>query len=75
MLQYLWIGLGGFIGANARYLLQQWAANRWGTDFPYGTLLANHIKRLPVVDAEGRLVGLVGRGGVLQVLGREIEKN
>ena len=41
MLQYLWIGLGGFIGANARYLLQQWAANRWGADFPYGTLLAN----------------------------------
>ena len=41
MLQYLWIGLGGFIGANARYLLQQWAAGRWGADFPYGTLLAN----------------------------------
>jgi CrcB protein len=34
--QYLWIGLGGFAGANARYLLQQ-----WGADFPYGTLLAN----------------------------------
>lgn len=41
MLQYLWIGLGGFIGANARYLLQQWATNQWGSDFPYGTLLAN----------------------------------
>lgn len=41
MLQYLWIGLGGFVGANARYLLQQWAANHWGADFPYGTLLAN----------------------------------
>jgi fluoride exporter len=41
MLQYLWIGLGGFIGANTRYLLQQWAANRWGADFPYGTLLIN----------------------------------
>lgn len=41
MLQYLWIGLGGFLGANARYLLQAWAASRWGPDFPYGTLLAN----------------------------------
>jgi CrcB protein len=41
VLQYLWIGLGGFIGANARYLLQQWAAQQWGADFPYGTLLAN----------------------------------
>lgn len=41
MLQYLWIGLGGFLGANARYLVQVWAASRWGADFPYGTLLAN----------------------------------
>lgn len=41
MLQYLWIGLGGFFGANARYLLQRWAAARWGADFPYGTMLAN----------------------------------
>lgn len=41
MLQYLWIGLGGFLGANARFLLQAWAASRWGLDFPYGTLLAN----------------------------------
>ena len=39
--QYLWIGLGGFLGANARYLVQVWAASRWGADFPYGTLLAN----------------------------------
>ncbi len=40
-MQYLWIGLGGFIGANARYLLQVWAANWWGANFPYGTMLAN----------------------------------
>lgn len=40
-MQYLWIGLGGFLGANARFLVQAWAANRWGADFPYGTLLAN----------------------------------
>ena len=40
-MQYLWIGLGGFLGANARYLVQQWAAQWWGADFPYGTLLVN----------------------------------
>ena len=40
-MQYLWIGLGGFLGANARYLVQLWAANHWGADFPYGTMLAN----------------------------------
>jgi CBS domain-containing protein len=36
-------------------------------------LLAHQIKRLPVVDEAGRLVGMVGRGGVLQVLGRGLE--
>ena len=40
-MQFLWIGLGGFLGANARYLVTLWAAGRWGTDFPYGTLIAN----------------------------------
>jgi CrcB protein len=41
MLTYLWIGLGGFFGANARYMVQVWAAQRWGSTFPYGTMLAN----------------------------------
>ncbi len=41
MLQYMWIGLGGFFGANARFITQQWAAARWGSGFPYGTMLAN----------------------------------
>jgi CBS-domain-containing membrane protein len=36
-------------------------------------LLEHHIKRLPVVDEAGRLVGLLGRGGVLQILGRELK--
>jgi CBS domain-containing protein len=35
-------------------------------------LLAHKIKRLPVVDGEGRLVGLVGRGGILEALSREV---
>jgi CrcB protein len=37
----LWIGLGGFLGANLRYLVQAWSADRWGSAFPYGTLLVN----------------------------------
>jgi CBS domain-containing protein len=36
-------------------------------------LLSHRIKRLPVVDAENRLVGLVGRGGVLQVFSRKLD--
>lgn len=35
------IGLGGILGANARYLVAIWAAQRWGADFPYGTLIIN----------------------------------
>jgi CrcB protein len=39
--QYLVIGLGGFLGANARYLLNLWVAGRIGLTFPWGTLLIN----------------------------------
>lgn len=39
--RYLVIGLGGFLGANARYLLGTWVAARYGTSFPYGTLVIN----------------------------------
>jgi CrcB protein len=35
------IGIGGFAGANLRYLVQGWAAERWGSSFPLGTLIAN----------------------------------
>ena len=35
------IGIGAFLGANARYLLGTWAAQKWGAAFPYGTLVIN----------------------------------
>jgi fluoride exporter len=41
MENYLIIGLGAFMGANARYLLGLWAAQKWGVGFPYGTLFIN----------------------------------
>ncbi len=37
----IWISLGAIVGANARYFLGTWAADRWGSSFPYGTLLIN----------------------------------
>ena len=40
-MQYLLIGLGGFLGANARFLVLSWAARLLGTNFPYGTFIAN----------------------------------
>jgi CrcB protein len=38
---YLLIGIGGFLGANARYLIGTWFAERYGPVFPYGTLVIN----------------------------------
>lgn len=35
------IGLGGILGANARYLVAQWIGERYGPSFPYGTLVIN----------------------------------
>ena len=37
----LWISLGAVLGANLRYWLGAWIAQRWGTQFPYATLLIN----------------------------------
>ncbi len=38
---YLVIGIGGILGANARYWVTGWAAQRFGTVFPYGTFMIN----------------------------------
>ena len=37
------IAVGAAIGANLRYSLSIWAAQRWGASFPYGTLIVNVI--------------------------------
>ncbi len=37
----IWISVGAVLGANARYLLGVWAAEKWGAAFPYGTLIIN----------------------------------
>ncbi|MGI8553260.1 MAG: fluoride efflux transporter CrcB [Dehalococcoidia bacterium] len=38
---YLLVGLGGFLGANLRFWLATRVAARFGTAFPYGTLIIN----------------------------------
>ena len=38
---YLIIGIGGFLGANTRYLLGGWIMARYGTSFPYVTMVIN----------------------------------
>lgn len=43
MTKVLIVAIGGSIGAAARYILSTWAAERFGSDFPYGTLIVNMI--------------------------------
>lgn len=41
MNRFLLISIGAVLGANARYLVGLWAAQRFGVNFPYGTLIVN----------------------------------
>lgn len=43
MLKIVLVAIGGGIGATSRYLVSNWAAQRFGADFPYGTLLVNVV--------------------------------
>ena len=38
---YLWVSLGGVLGASMRYALSRYAAKILSPNFPYGTLLIN----------------------------------
>lgn len=38
---YFLISLGAMLGANLRYWIGSWVADRLGTFFPYGTLIIN----------------------------------
>jgi len=41
MERFIWICLAGAAGTGTRYLVALWAAQRFGTTFPYGTLVVN----------------------------------
>jgi fluoride exporter len=40
---YLWVSLGGVVGASLRYAMSRFAAKVLSTNFPYGTLMINVI--------------------------------
>ena len=40
-MNYLIIGVGGFVGAISRYMLAVWIGERWGRSFPLGTFVIN----------------------------------
>ena len=39
--QYVAVALGAMLGANLRFLVNTWVAERLAPDFPYGTFLVN----------------------------------
>jgi len=41
LIDSLWVGLGGFLGANARYWVGGWVAAKFGTAMPWATLTVN----------------------------------
>ncbi|MGH9159147.1 MAG: fluoride efflux transporter CrcB [Vicinamibacteraceae bacterium] len=41
MERFLWICLAGAAGTGTRYVIALWAAQRFGSSFPYGTLIVN----------------------------------
>ena len=43
MAQLLWVGMGGFVGAIARYGVSLWIFRRFQGGFPYATLLVNVV--------------------------------
>jgi CrcB protein len=57
--EYLWVGLGGFAGANARYILGRWIVGRFGDAFPAGTMLINVTGSLLIGFLLAALVGKV----------------
>lgn len=43
MIDVLIVMIGGGLGAVTRYLTANWAAETYGTGFPYGTLIVNVV--------------------------------
>jgi len=41
LIPYLLVGLGGFVGANARFVMARWVGGMVETRFPLGTFLIN----------------------------------
>ena len=71
-MDYVWVGVGGFLGANARYALGAWVVDRLGSSFPWSTMVINVSGSLAIgiiltllteklpVDPAWRLLVVVG---------------
>jgi len=83
---FLAISIGAVLGANARYLIGGWVADRLGASFPYGTLLINltgsfllgmilaivsQRASAPIWVRTGLAVGLIGSYTTFSTFGAE----
>ena len=41
LIPYLLVGIGGFLGANARFIVGTWIGATFGSRFPLGTFVVN----------------------------------
>lgn len=57
MREFILISIGAALGANARYWLATWFAERWGASYPWGTLFINVTGSLLI----GLIITLLGR--------------
>jgi CrcB protein len=69
LLPYLLVGIGGFLGANARFVVGTWIGSTVGTRFPLGTFVVN-ISGCFLIGVLGTLIveRLVARPDHVQLL-------
>ena len=60
MMTYLWIAIGGAIGSVGRFWLSGLIANRFGSTFPWGTIIVN-VTGCLVIGFFNTLTGTEGR--------------
>jgi fluoride exporter len=65
MINLIYIGIGGFFGAMARYLITLWSKRRIKSKFPFGTLVINLLGSFllgVLASVNGPLALLLGTG-------------
>ena len=60
MLMYLWVAIGGAVGSVGRFWLSGLVANRFGSTFPWGTIIVN-VTGCLVIGFFNTLTGTEGR--------------
>ncbi len=63
----LLVGFGAFLGANARYAIGLWAAERFGLAFPWATLIVNVTGSLALAVFAGWFTRHIGLSSGLRL--------